>query len=281
MASILRSYNRAFIVGNGFDLNCGYKTSYKNFIESQYFKEIVNNNDICQILYRKHKLAKWIDVENEFKEIYKGDISFPIEVNEKRKTEFIELCGAINKYMNQIDSNLKDIDMNSVYLNKTLGKYDAFNDSYVICFNYTQTIKELIENNNSNGELIMLHGEAKDNTIILGVEDAANLRKEYDFYYKTSSPYYNCGNVLKQMKDVKEFIFMGHSFGETDHYFFSNIFKDSCLKNSNDNFRFTIYHYGMDDKRLIVSEIRQIIGKNGTMMDFYGYNNVEFIDVMN
>jgi len=279
MASILRSYHRAFIVGNGFDLNCGYKTSYKDFIESQCFKDILNNNDICQKLHRKHKLTKWIDVENEIKEIYKSDISYPIDVTEKRKSEFIELCGAINKYIHQIDLNLKDSDYSSVYLGKALGKYDVFNDSYVICFNYTQTIRELIENNKSNGELIMLHGEAKDNTIILGVEDAANLRKEYDFYYKTSSPYYNCGNVLKQMKDVKEFIFMGHSFGETDHYFFSNIFKDACLTNSKDNFKFTIHHYGEDDKRKILSEIRQIIGKNGTMMDFYGYNNVEFIDV--
>lgn len=270
---------KAIIIGNGFDLNCGYKTSYLDFIESDFFRSIEMNNSICLHLKSKVKTSRWIDVENELKEIYKADVQFSIDVCETRKLEFIELSSALNKYINFIDNNQKNTNPNAYYLRLFREKYNLFNDSYIICFNYTQTINKLIKQYNSNCELIMLHGEANKDSIILGIEDAINLKKEYDFYYKTSNPNYNCGDVLKRLKQINEFVFMGHSFGETDHYFFSKIFGKSCIENTYDNYKFTIYHYGVDDKRRIISELRQIIGKKGNLMDFWGYNKVEFIDV--
>lgn len=39
----LQNYKTVFVVGNGFDLNLGLKTSYKDFMKSHWFSDIKNN----------------------------------------------------------------------------------------------------------------------------------------------------------------------------------------------------------------------------------------------
>ena len=36
----LQNYKTVFVVGNGFDLNLGLKTSYKDFMKSHWFSDI-------------------------------------------------------------------------------------------------------------------------------------------------------------------------------------------------------------------------------------------------
>lgn len=79
---ILRSYHRALIIGNGFDLNCGYKTSYNDFFESEFFKSIEKNNTICKQLKFTVRINKWLNVENELMGIYKDSIELMIDVCE-------------------------------------------------------------------------------------------------------------------------------------------------------------------------------------------------------
>ena len=56
------------IIGNGFDLNLGLKTSYSDFVNSKDFKSLLNKgNYLVDYLDGKHNLQKWIDVENELK----------------------------------------------------------------------------------------------------------------------------------------------------------------------------------------------------------------------
>lgn len=98
-------------------------------------KKIEQNNAICQHLKYKVQSNKWIDVENEIKEIYKGDMSFEVDFCMQRRKEFIELTEAINKYMNQIDNSPSSLNTSSFYFTKALGTYNIFNDTYVICFN--------------------------------------------------------------------------------------------------------------------------------------------------
>lgn len=60
------AYDTVCIIGNGFDLNLGFPTSYNDFIQSQYFKALVNsNNHLAKELQKIQNLTNWIDVENE------------------------------------------------------------------------------------------------------------------------------------------------------------------------------------------------------------------------
>lgn len=52
------------IVGNGFDLSMGFKTSYGDFMRSSFFPE--SNSALCSYLWNEYRENMgWIDIENE------------------------------------------------------------------------------------------------------------------------------------------------------------------------------------------------------------------------
>ena len=53
------------IVGNGFDLSMGFKTSYGDFMRSSYFPN-KETSALCSYLSEKYQENMgWIDIENE------------------------------------------------------------------------------------------------------------------------------------------------------------------------------------------------------------------------
>ncbi len=44
MGFLLNEFERVVFIGNGFDLNMGYKTSYKDFYESKIFNVNLNSS---------------------------------------------------------------------------------------------------------------------------------------------------------------------------------------------------------------------------------------------
>ena len=64
----LDEFKTVLIVGNGFDLNINFPTSYSDFMGSQYFNELIlaNDNWLAQYLnYKKKQDGNWIDMEKE------------------------------------------------------------------------------------------------------------------------------------------------------------------------------------------------------------------------
>lgn len=56
----------ALILGNGFDLANNFKTSYCDFVESQNFKLLLDdNNALAKYIYKQKQLYNWVDVETE------------------------------------------------------------------------------------------------------------------------------------------------------------------------------------------------------------------------
>ncbi len=63
--------NIVYVFGNGFDINMGLKTSYKDFI-NKYLRSINNNDDhIVNKINIKTDLEKWSDVEIELGKLTK------------------------------------------------------------------------------------------------------------------------------------------------------------------------------------------------------------------
>lgn len=53
------------IVGNGFDLSMGFKTSYGDFMKSSYFPN-KETSTLCSYLHNQYEENMgWIDIENE------------------------------------------------------------------------------------------------------------------------------------------------------------------------------------------------------------------------
>lgn len=74
------------IVGNGFDISHGYKTSYSDFIKSEQLKD--KNNIFINYFKNKLKVEQWVDVEEAIQELI---------------TQYVEIK-TINTRINIVDS---------------------------------------------------------------------------------------------------------------------------------------------------------------------------------
>ena len=63
---------KIIIIGNGFDLSLGLKTSYKDFIESDSFTLLLKKeNSLTIYLNGKQEINNWVDIEKELTEYSK------------------------------------------------------------------------------------------------------------------------------------------------------------------------------------------------------------------
>lgn len=294
----LEDYKTVLIVGNGFDLSLKYPTSYLDFMESQYFTNLVSKNNNClarYLNYKRKKNGNWIDVEKElsaYADILKSEPSIQLRMPKELihckkaanilqsfREEFIQLCTALKEYLNEIE--------NAEQFNEGYNKSHAYElvegiiheqkSCYVVSFNYTSFIEKVIIkiNYNSTDFIIkQIHGSLKDN-IVFGVQDSMELQREHVFLYKS---YNKCQDVreLPQILDnADKIIFFGYSLGETDHSYFDDFFYSQTIKSCQKK-KFVFYHYGQTAYDDIIWQLRTLTKNRTSYLN--QYNDIEFVD---
>jgi Bacteriophage abortive infection AbiH len=94
-------YTDVIIIGNGFDLNLGFKTTYTDFVKSEFFQYLINsNNKLASHLFAHHNLKNWIGIEEEL--IQYSKIALQPVVLESIEKEYIDLCKSLILYLKSI-----------------------------------------------------------------------------------------------------------------------------------------------------------------------------------
>lgn len=227
--------NRTIIIGNGFDLDLGLATSYKDFIDSHYFLSkmtmtVINNPHESNLYnYLKKEIlrdSKWNDIECSLKQYAKrGKIIFPAlrrthEVDNVSSPEclqyFDNLKSSITNYLLSIDYNRINRESTAYQLAKFISiapNVDVFS------FNYTFPEKFLPELK-LDGKIKHLHGDI-DSDIVLGFDDSPDEDESYSYMRKSSQNNILRNNFINNLNHVDELIVFGHSFGVTDKDYFS------------------------------------------------------------
>ncbi len=273
------NYKTVLLVGNGFDLNLGLKTSYSHFLSSSDFKALAQTNNLCIYLENKLKLQHWIDIENELK-------TYSQSGNDKTfKKEFKELCEALSNYLNKLDYSI--IDQSSVAY-KFLHAIANIQDILIIDFNYTSSTCILLkefgwDSSKITRQLIKIHGSIEQNNIIFGVEDKASIKDSHVFLRKA---YNKSFHPIQIESSVRHLYVFGHSLGETDHSYFNNFFSYSASTNASSfintstsiiNKRFDIYFYKDDGYDQIMKQLDSLTIHNLT--PYKKNNDIHLIDV--
>lgn len=262
-------YNHLIIIGNGFDLNLGLPTSYERFLKSTHFQKIhikegrSNYNWICKLLIEKSNLNNWIDVENELKEISKL-----LYESKNFKSDFLELKQALVSYL---ADNVESTELNTNSIAYQFIQGINISKSLIIDFNYTDTISKVLKATNRisdkdiNSRVLKIHGSWKNNDIILGVEDGAEIADGHHFLQKANHLNYVGFNLQRLLKDINKLTVFGHSLGPTDQMYFKPFFEEKSrpLDNPGEGV-FELYHFGQESFDSIMGNIRNLTNDNNS-----------------
>lgn len=262
-----------YIIGNGFDLNLGLKTSYKDFLKSDFFLQYLGpENKLFNFLHNVHEESKWIDIEKELEKFSKQNDGYNYFLR-----EYKELCSALKAYMKSIDT--KSIDRKSE-------AYRLFSSEHlrgqitIINFNYTNSVLNIIKSlgytkNEIDMQIMHIHGSIDIDEIIFGVDDKARIDDSHTFLYKSVSSIYNGKKCASALRDFEKLYIFGHSLGESDHMYF-DFFRSLSTYPDNDK-EVNIYHYGEEDKYRIFKQLQRLTGNEVSKLKNHATLNI--IDV--
>lgn len=278
-------YNKLLVIGNGFDLALGLKTSYLDFMRWLKNEHYMDDAYLYRYLSSKLNQKRWIDIENELRQYSLsffeiGEMNVKLSGQNKRicdnlRNEYKDLCKNLCEYL-KIQLNKNDwleTELENQSIKQLLSKVKK-EPLYVINFNYTDTIKAFRVNDVVNHHI---HGSLSDGeNIVFGVEDSSILAKENTFLYKSYNPILNVNHLNERFEDAKHILFYGYSLGQTDHSYFEDFFKEQSTKGC-ERKKFDFFYYGQEGYDDLFWQLRTLTGNR--MAQFKQFNDVGFIDV--
>lgn len=238
---------KVLIIGNGFDLNLGFKTGYNHFIESDNFKKLLSDDsNLANHLKNISDKNDWVDIELELSTYSDKNHDFTLF-----KSEYRNLCSELTNYLNSL--NFKVVDEKSeayLFLTSNVLKGSDIDDFVIFDFNYTPTSRNILQKIGIPDEeikkrLIKIHGTTDANNIIFGIHDQAGVSPIKNLIKKSTKPNFNESNINKIMEKCSEISIFGHSLGKTDEIYFKPIFYNYSVT-SGDQIKLNLYHHGDD-----------------------------------
>lgn len=268
--------NVVFVLGNGFDLNLGFNTSYSDFYK--YYLEQDESIEIIKELKNniESDIENWSDLELRL-----GSYTSTIKDQDEFDAVYFSIVDSLRNYLNlqQDDFDYSKLDMSVLlrdlampervlsqkHRNKLTEWHDRFPSNIhtkILTFNYTRTIEKILgekinikigEIRNKNilfSGIEHIHGYVDDN-LVLGVNDIEQiwneeLRLSQEVVEAIVKPSHN--QELGHMRDDRcleiissaNLIFVfGSSIGKTDKMWWENI-----GDRLGDNCRLVIFHRG-------------------------------------
>lgn len=288
------SINRVLIIGNGFDLDLGLKSSFSDFMESDDWPsgQIDLNLRSADMLYSVRfgkRQSNWFDLEDHlfhFANPHPAQRSSVIYRLAHNKKQFEILRQALMEYLTRQESSFEpNNDSVAAYFMKYL--MHAFFSS-VYTFNYTgidalymHTFGHEAEYPfpfTNRGKNVHIHGSLKDKSAILGIADGMDVLDGYSFLYKTFSPFYHSCNLWYDLQEASEVVFFGHSLGPQDYHYFQDFFRSCCVAYTKNKYEKKRIIFVTKDESCRVQLLEQIRQMNEKKTDlFLLLNDVRFV----
>ena len=289
--------HNVLILGNGFDLDIGYKTRYSDFVNSSFwpFKEkdlssigVPNLQNYIYDFTEKHKdelgKVRWIDIEQLLKDyaLTKNEPnSYNSKIVEADKQCFKRLVTAFAEYLKkQLYQDLPSHFFKASYeLVNAISKSSKEWVGYT--FNYTDSsaLINFIAKTSLAIPITHLHGQIDmhggNDTLILGIEDSVKIPKEYKFLRKTWNPNYDSHKLDDDLFLADNIICFGWSFGEIDRVYLKDFFHELNNVPEARARRRGIHFITFDDKsRIYIMDNLEAIGVQ--MSRLKKYSNIDF-----
>lgn len=237
----LHKTHSVLILGNGFDIDLGLKTTYEAFFKNKDYwpfnKDIKYEEGSLPFFLNKclGTVSTWYDLEEALATFAGGSPDSIPKYEEylvKTKNDFSILRNALEKYLQaQEDVFVKKMQENTVskrvepshfvlsyFLNKEIRSIYTFNYT-----NVRRIARQFIIN--FEDSYTHIHGSLRNSNIILGAGDQRNINDDHFIFYKSANPDYKSTNLVEDLNSADEVYIFGHSLGLNDHDYFSEFFK--------------------------------------------------------
>ena len=274
---------KILILGNGFDLDIGMKTRYRDFMESNIWKKAKEHDDalsynILNYLEERNRLETWFDVENELLnyviEISEGTYRSPQETDRKG---FELFQNRLKEYLQREQDTFETRIGSTAMASMTNILCNGFFTN-IYSFNYTDLSKFMLRFNIKVPiSITYMHGSlGKHDNIILGIETDKEIHKDYKFLFKTNSRFYSSNNLNESMDEANEIVFWGHSINGMDFPYFKDFFmKQSQPSKGRKRKRMTIFTYDGESEENIRHNFRE---EGINPRDLFSRNDLSIIE---
>lgn len=291
----LKTEKLLLIVGNGFDMDLGLKTSYKSFVESRHWPcqrrihtieeiEAYDGTDcLHDILHENTATNSWYDLEAILAEYAtslcgytpNGDLSNIKQRAEDDRIIYDKLLTSLTSYLSEAQkSELINNSVAAIVLNVLMNSaYDvkifSFNYTDISAFASNLGIKEKLD-------VTYMHGNLKDG-IILGIESNLDYCPLYRYMCKEYSHNYQSRFLSNELHDAKHVVIFGHSLSAIDYHYFQRFFSEQSregMKNE-DKKNITIFTYDETSAWDIRDQLRNMNNKRLDLL--YGQNVFDII----
>ncbi len=266
-----------YIIGNGFDLNHGLRTSYINFFQDYINSKAQRIKNDLEVLYgtEMHEEIWWSLFEHQL-----GQVNFEhlVQSSTKRVTSILQsnvkdllhtnLPLFFGDWINCINKKIKSLKLNK--------RADVKHDAYFFTFNYTTLLEDLYQVPEDN--IIHIHNSIRDFNrgvpIIVGHRASWEQLNDYAEKYRSKdidSLYIddvntvisqNTKNIVKQLEiygekiaqytDIKHYIIMGFSLNEIDKPYMEEIIK---VNRNIDAADWRFYYHKDEEKSLFMERL--------------------------
>ena len=226
------------VLGNGFDLDLGWDTSYKSFYEKHdgWKMHKRDEDDLFQYVI-KQVPGNWFDFErtlheyalhraqNPFQEDNANKIDRDIQDYNTFKTQLTDFISESSKGPVKIDSHAYRL-LEAYVKAKKNKTSDSFFPLKLFSYNYTPLLN-VIHQIDSSVKIgyIPVHGMVEKRSIIFGFHDDLGIPKEYRPLQKSMDENYKSSDVVRESLQAKTIIFFGLSLGYIDGVYFKNLFE--------------------------------------------------------
>ena len=258
------------ILGNGFDLALGMKSSYRNFYENKDFWPFEPKTKNTSVRIRQmtgldkflhnNMQENWYNLENLLAKYAKGITSVS-----KEQVEYDEKCfEKLKKSLFDFINFAQHQDLRISSLNKAKRFIEAifqFRRPKIYTFNYTAFDHFAALFGFENKQPITLHGSIDSKNIVVGVDNDLDIPREYNFLKKMAGPTYKSSNLVLDLMDAEEVLIFGHSLAQNDFNFFEPFFKkysNEYISNSNKLCKIRIFTANNKSKNDVLANIAEM-----------------------
>ena len=226
------------VLGNGFDLDLGWDTSYKSFyIKHDGWKMHRRDEDDLFQYVIKQVPDNWFDFERTLHEyaLHRSESPFSKDDTYKIDRDIQDFNTFKAQLMDYISDGSKGpVRMDShayrllvAYVEAKKNKTsDKFFPLKLFSYNYTPLLNVIHQIDSSvKVGYIPVHGMVEKRNIIFGFHDDPNVPKEYRSLQKSMDENYQSSDIVTESLQAKTIIFFGLSMGYIDGVYFKNLFE--------------------------------------------------------